>query len=106
MEDYPCPSIMPLDECCICLEQPVMVLVRIEQESFPFCGKCELRSTFLQRGQLRGWPALRIEGITGKYAIDDTPQGWVFTSLFGTNERIIELLDALDEHEESIRLAS
>lgn len=90
---------LPLDECCICGEQPVTALIRIDQEPFPFCGKCDHRSAFLQRGQALKWPDLRIEGVTGDYAMDGSPQAYALTVLQGTDERVCELLDALDEYE-------
>lgn len=92
---------VPLHECCVCLGQPVKAILSIETERFPFCEECEHRSTLLQRGQRLHWPAVRIDGRTGKYSLENSAQAYVFTAIQGTDERVVELLDALDEYEQS-----
>lgn len=108
-DDYPFPDLdnfdpnapVPLHECCICLAQPVKAIVRIENESFPFCAGCDYRAMLLQRGQTANWPALRIEGGTSTYAVSGGAQAYVLTALQGTDDRVVELLSALDEYEAS-----
>lgn len=100
VDDFDGDGAVPLEECCICLADSVM-LVSVQTEVYPFCEGCSHRSTFLLRGRALGWPALRIEGITGTYAIDHDVQAWVFNALQATDERIVELTDALDEHEQT-----
>lgn len=107
-DDFPMPDLdtfdpegpVPLHECCICLGQPVNAIIAIEAVQFPFCKNCEHRSTLLQRGQRLCWPAVRIAGVTGKYSLDNSAQAYVLTAIQGTDERVIELLDALDEYEQ------
>jgi len=106
-DDYPMPALddfdpnapVPLHECCICLGQPVVAIIHIETEHYPFCKDCEHRSTLLQHGQRHHWPAVRIDGRTGKYSLDNTAQAYVLTVIQGTDERVIELIDALGEWE-------
>lgn len=104
-DDYPGgftpPIKLALDECCICGAQPVAQTVHIQTEYYPFCAGCEHRATFLQRGQQHNWPALRVEGLTGTYALTGDVQTWAITALVGTDERVVELLDALDEYEKA-----
>lgn len=101
IDDFDPDASVPLDECCICLGQPVTVVVSIESEQFPFCAGCDYRAALLQRGQAASWPALRIEGITGTYALDGDAQAYVLSALQGTDDRVVELLDALDEYEQN-----
>lgn len=99
--DVPEAEGVPLDECCKCAAPEVAITVYLKPHAYPFCHECEPRGHLLQLGKERGWPALRIEGVTGTYALDSDWQAWFLTAICGTNERVIELLDALDEWEES-----
>lgn len=91
---------VPSDECCKCAEPEVAVSVQIGDQVYAFCSAHDCRGLFLQRGKSACWPALRIQGTTGTYAIDSDVGAWMLTALCGTDERIVELLDALDAQEE------
>lgn len=96
---------LPEDECCMCAEPEVAANVRIGTQTYAFCTPHEHRCQFLQRGQSRDWPALRTEGVTGTYALDSDWEAWFLTAMCGTDERVVELLDALDEYEEAQKIA-
>jgi len=103
------------DECCKCGKpmrsaeeaaefpeeesEEEMFSVQLKTTTYLFCSAHELRGMFLQRGLAHNWPALRIEGVTGRYAIDHDWEAWMLTAICGTDERVVELLDALDEYE-------
>lgn len=95
--DGPITEGVPLDECCKCAEPDVVITAYIKPHSYPFCPECEPRGQLLQEGRGQGWPALRIEGRTGTYALDSDWEAYFLTAICGTNERVVELLDALDE---------
>lgn len=95
--DLPVTEGVPLDECCKCAEPDVAISVYIKPHTYPFCHECEPRGQLLQTGKEQNWPYLRIEGITGTYALDSDWEAYFLTAICGTNERVIELLDALDE---------
>lgn len=94
-DDFDENGAFPLNECCICLEKPVVAIVAIQSEQYPFCGQHDHRSTFLNRGQEYRWPALRIPGT---YAVSGDAQAYALTALQGSDERVLELLEALEEH--------
>lgn len=100
---YPDLTDIAEDECCICGSLEIKT---VDPFGYPFCEACDIRAWFLARGRATGWPALRIDGVTGKYAIDNSDESWVLTALCGTIERVAELFDALDEYEASQRKAS
>ena len=86
--------------CQLCSRKRLVVRVTIDRQPYAFCHQHEHRGLFLQRGQANGWPALRIEGVTGIYAIDSDVGAYFLTAICGTDERVVELLDALDEYEQ------
>lgn len=100
LDDFDPEAPIPLDRCCACLRKPVKTLVDIQTEHYPFCAGCEHRASLLSRGKKHGWPALRIDGVTGKYALGNDAQAYVLTATSGTGERVVELIDALDEYEQ------
>lgn len=102
-DGYPDTSKIPEDECCMCGSYEITVT---DPFGYPFCEHHEQQADFLAKGRANNWPALQINGITGKYAIDNDLEAWLFNAFFATDERIVELLDALDEYEVSLRLAS
>lgn len=91
--------------CCLCSKKRLVVRVTIDRQTYGFCPVHEHRGTLLERGQVRNWPSLRIEGVTGTYAMDSDCEAWLLTAISGTDERVVELLDALDEHEETQQIA-
>lgn len=86
--------------CQMCSKKRLVVRVTIDRQTYAFCHQHEHRGLFLQRGQANGWPALRIEGVTGTYAIDSDIGAYFLTAICGTDERVVELLDALDDEEQ------
>lgn len=102
-DEYPDTRDIPEDECCICGSYDVKIL---DPFGYPFCEQHEHRAWFIARGRQNDWPALRIVGKTGTYAIPDGVEDWLIDAFAATDERIVELLDALDEYEERLRLAS
>lgn len=88
------------DECCKCGCEEIALNVYLKPHTYPFCHGCENRGSLLSRGKERGWPALRIEGVTGTYALDSDWEAYFLTAICGTDERVVELLDALDAYEE------
>jgi hypothetical protein len=95
LDEFDLDAHIPLNECCVCLSEDVKQIVAIETERFPFSGAHDHRSTFLKRGQEYRWPALRIPGT---YAVSGDAQAYVLTAIQGNDERVMALLDALDEH--------
>lgn len=92
--DRPDTSQIPEDECCICCLDEVVIT---DPFGYPFCQQHEGRATFLAWGRAHNWPDLRIEGLTGTYAIEGDVSAYLLTCFCGTDERVAELLDALYE---------
>jgi hypothetical protein len=79
------------DECCICGGS----VSAIDPFGYPFCAEDIDRAEFLSLGRQHHWPAL---DTPQHYSIDHSLQAWLLTALAGTQERVIALLDALDEY--------
>ena len=99
--DGPITEGVPTQECCKCTQDDIAIRVALPPQTYAFCRDCEYRGALLRRGKAAGWPALRIQGITGTYALDSDWEAWFLTAICGTDERVVELLDALDEWEAS-----
>lgn len=93
---------LPDNRCCLCSKKRLVVRVAIDRQVYAFCHLHEHRGQFLQRGKAARWPALRIEGVTGTYALDSDPGAYCLTAICGTDERVVELMDALDELEKPL----
>lgn len=91
------------DECCVCGSYKVSVVAPF---GYPFCGGHSHRAMLIQGGYDYHWPALHIEGITGTYALEGDQEAWLFNAFCATDERIVELLDALEEYKERFPQAS
>ena len=94
---------IPKRECCICLSRDVTIT---DPFGYPFCAQHEYRAQFLAWGRAHNWPDLRIEGITGTYAIEGDVSAYLLTVFCGTDERIAELMDALYELDQAQEKAS
>lgn len=96
-EDYPDMTDIAEDECSVCGSYEVVVT---DDFGYPFCAQHDHRGFLLIRGRKNGWPALRIVDTTGTYAIDSDWQAYILSAFFGTDERVLALLEALNEYEE------
>lgn len=91
------------NRCALCSKKRLVVRVTLSGQVYGFCAAHEHRGMLMQRGQQRHWPALRIVGMTGTYALDSDWEAYLLTALCGTDDRVIELLDALDALDERMK---
>lgn len=103
MDEYPNTSQIPEDECCICGSYDIACA---DPFGYPFCGEHDHRAELLKRGRKHNWPALRVVGKTCTYAIDNDVESYLLTVLCGTDDRVFELIEAIDEYEENQAKAS